>query len=79
MRRRFIGFWIEYFILQPARLEKGMTQAELAEKVGTNKGYISRVENNIKDVRISILQKIVEKGLGEHLELAIKSVICFLK
>lgn len=60
------------FILQQARLEKGMTQEELAEKVGTNKGYISRIENNIKDVRISTLQKIVEKGFGGHLELAIK-------
>lgn len=60
------------FIIQQARLKKGMTQEELAEKVGTNKGYISRVENNIKDVRISTLQKIVEKGFGGHLELVIK-------
>lgn len=60
------------FILQQARLEKGMTQEQLAEKVGTNKGYISRVENNIKDVRISTLQKIIEKGFGGHLELVIK-------
>lgn len=60
------------FILQQARLKKGMTQEELAKKVGTNKGYISRVENNIKDVRISTLQKIVEKGFGGQLELAIK-------
>lgn len=60
------------FILQQARLEKGMTQEELAEKVGTNKGYISRVENNIKDIRISTLQKIIEKGFGGQLELSIK-------
>jgi len=60
------------FFLQQARLKKGMTQAELAEKVGTNKGYISRVENNIKDVRISTLQKIIEKGFGGQLELSIK-------
>jgi len=60
------------FILQQARLAKGMTQEQLAEKVGTNKGYISRVENNIKDVRISTLQKIIEKGFGGQLELAIK-------
>lgn len=59
-------------LLQQARLEKGMTQEQLAEKIGTNKGYISRVENNIKDVRISTLKKIVELGLGGHLELSIK-------
>lgn len=59
-------------LLKQARLEKGMTQEELAEKCGTNKGYISKVENNIKEVRISTLQKIVELGLDGHLELSIK-------
>lgn len=59
-------------LLQQARLEKGLTQEQLAQKIGTNKGYISRVENNIKDVRISTLQKIVEVGLGGHLQLSIK-------
>ncbi len=59
-------------LIQQARLEKGLTQEQLAEKCGTNKGYISRVENNIKDVRISTLQKIVEIGLDGHLQLSIK-------
>ena len=49
-----------------------MTQEELAQKCGTNKGYISKIENNIKEVRISTLQKIVELGLGGHLDLSIK-------
>ncbi len=60
------------FLIQQARLEKGMTQQQLADKCGTNKGYISKIENNIKEVRISTLQKIVELGLGGHLELSIK-------
>jgi len=60
------------FLIQQARLEKGMTQEELAEKCGTNKGYISKIENNIKEARISTLQRIVELGLGGHLELSIK-------
>jgi DNA-binding XRE family transcriptional regulator len=60
------------FMIQQARLEQGLTQQQLAEKVGTNKGYISKVENNIKDVRISTLQKIIEIGLGGHLEFSIK-------
>ena len=51
-------------LLQEARLEKGMTQEQLAEKCGTNKGYISKVENSVKDVRISTLQKIVEVEIG---------------
>lgn len=60
------------FLLQKARLQRGMTQEELAEKCGTNKGYISKVENNMKEIRVSTLQKIVEKGLGGRLELSIK-------
>lgn len=60
------------FLIQQARLEKGLTQEELAKKCGTNKGYISKIENNLKEVRISTLQKIVELGLGGHLDLSIR-------
>ena len=59
-------------LIQEARLEKGLTQDELAEKCGTTKSYISRIENNIKEVRISTLQKIVELGFGGRLQLSIK-------
>lgn len=59
-------------LLQEARLTKGLTQEELAEKVGTTKSYISKIENNIKEARISTLQKIIEPGLDGHLELSIK-------
>ena len=59
-------------LIYEARLEKGLTQEELAEKCGTNKAYISRIENDIKEVRISTLQKIVEVGLGGQLNLSIK-------
>lgn len=64
-------FKLGVLILQ-ARRKKGMTQEQLAEKAGTNKAYISRVENDIKDVRLSTLRKIVENGLGGKLELAVK-------
>lgn len=59
-------------LLHEARLERGLTQEELAEKVGTTKSYISKIENNIKEARISTLQKIIELGLDGHLELSIK-------
>ncbi len=59
-------------LIHEARLEKGLTQAELAEKVGTTKSYISKIENNVKEVRLSTLQKIIELGLGGQLELSIK-------
>ena len=59
-------------LIHEARLEKGLTQAQLAEKVGTTKSYISKIENNIKEVRLSTLKKIVELGLGGQIELSIK-------
>ena len=59
-------------MIHEARIEKGLTQEQLATKSGTTKSYISRIENNIKEVRFSTLQKIVELGLGGKLELAIK-------
>ena len=59
-------------LIYQARLEKGMTQEELANRVGTTKSYISKIENNIKEVRLSTLQKIVELGLGGQLQLNIK-------
>lgn len=58
-------------LLQEARLEKGLTQAELAEKVGTTKSYISKIENGLKEVRFSTLQRIVEMGLGGRVQLSI--------
>lgn len=58
-------------MLLSARKEKGMTQEQLAKKVGTTKSYISLIENNFKEVRISTLQKIVELGFGGKLELKV--------
>jgi ribosome-binding protein aMBF1 (putative translation factor) len=59
-------------LLQEARLKKGLTQEQLADRCGTNKAYISKVENSIKDVRISTLQKIIEVGLGGRLSMSIQ-------
>jgi ribosome-binding protein aMBF1 (putative translation factor) len=59
-------------LIHDARVNMGMTQEQLAEKVGTSKSYISKIENNIKEARISTLQKIVELGFGGRLELSIK-------
>jgi len=59
-------------LIHEARVEKGLTQEQLAEKVGTTKSYISKIENNVKEVRLSTLQRIVELGLGGQLQLSIK-------
>jgi len=59
-------------LIHEARLSKGLTQTELADKCGTTKAYISKVENDVKDVRVATLRKIIEEGLGGQLQLSIK-------
>jgi DNA-binding XRE family transcriptional regulator len=59
-------------LIYDTRIKMGMTQEQLAEKVGTTKFYISKIENNIKEARISTLQKIIELGFGGRLELNVK-------
>lgn len=60
------------FLLQDARLSKGLTQEELASKVGKNKSYISKIENDVKEVRLSTLCEIVEIGLGGKVNVSIE-------
>ncbi|MCG9879017.1 MAG: helix-turn-helix domain-containing protein [Bacteroidia bacterium] len=58
-------------MLQELRKEKGLTQEQLAEKCGTTKTYISRIENNASDIRLSTLMRIIREGLGGHLKLQV--------
>ena len=59
-------------LLEEARLKLGLTHEQLAEKVGTNKSYISRIENNASDIRLSTLMKIIQTGLGGRLKLTLQ-------
>jgi len=56
-------------LLQEMRKEKGMTQAELASKCGTTKNYISRIENDVSDIRLSTLMRIIQQGFGGNLKM----------
>lgn len=58
-------------ILKEARKEANMTQEQLAEKVGTKKSYISRLENGKCDIQLSTLYRIFEFGLGKKVNLLI--------
>lgn len=58
-------------LLGEARIKLGMTQQELAEKCGTNKSYISRIENNASDIRLSTLMRIIRTGFGGQLKLTL--------
>lgn len=63
----------QYFVisevLKEARKEANMTQEQLAEKIGTKKSYISRLENGKCDIQLSTLYKIFEFGLGKRVNL----------
>lgn len=65
----------QYFVissmLKEARKEANMTQDELAEKLGTKKSYISRLENGKCDIQLSTLYRIFEFGLGRRVNLLI--------
>lgn len=56
-------------LIQEARKKRKLTQEELALKCGTTKNYISRIENNASDIRLSTLMRIIREGLGGHLKL----------
>ena len=56
-------------MLKEARKEAKMTQQELAEKTGTKKSYISRIENAKGNIQLSTLIRIFEKGLNRKIGL----------
>ncbi len=58
-------------MLQELRKEQGLTQEQLAQKCGTTKTYISRIENNASDIRLSTLMRIIREGFGLHLKLSV--------
>lgn len=55
--------------LRYARLAAGLSQEELASRIGTTKQYLSRFENGKSDIQVETLTKIVETGLGKKLKI----------
>jgi len=56
-------------MLKEARRASNMTQEQLAEKAGTKKSYISRIENARGNIQLSTLIRIFEKGLNRKIGL----------
>ena len=56
--------------LKEESIRAGLTQEQLAEKIGTKKTYISRLENGKADVQLTTLFRIFE-GLGRRVSLTI--------
>ena len=56
-------------MLKEARKEAKITQEELAQKTGTKKSYISRIENARGNIQLSTLIRIFEIGLNKRIGL----------
>ncbi len=57
-------------MLKQARLNAGMSQVEVAQKLKTHKSAISRIENHAEDVKLSTLVNYAE-ALGKKLDILI--------
>lgn len=58
-------------MLLSAREQAGLTQAEVARRLGTHKSAISRMENHAEDIRLSTLQRYAE-AVGCFLSLELR-------
>ena len=56
-------------MLKDARKEAKITQEQLAEKTGTKKSYISRIENGKGNIQLSTLIRLFELGLNKRIGL----------
>lgn len=56
-------------MLKTARKEAKLTQEELANKAGTKKSYISKLENGKGNIQLSTLIRIFEQGLNRRIRL----------
>lgn len=56
--------------LKAERMRQGLTQDELAEKIGTKKSFISRVENGHVDIQLSTLSRLFN-GLGRRVAVSL--------
>jgi DNA-binding XRE family transcriptional regulator len=56
-------------MLKTARKEAKLTQEELANKAGTKKSYISKLENGKGNIQLSTLIRIFEQGLNRRIGL----------
>jgi HTH-type transcriptional regulator/antitoxin HipB len=58
-------------MLRQARLEAGLTQEEIAERLRTTKSVVSRMENHSTDIRVSTLERFA-KAVGRRIHVALR-------
>ena len=59
-------------LIKEQRKLANLTQEQLADKVGTKKSFISRIENGRSDIQLSTLYKLIEFGLNKKISLTIQ-------
>lgn len=59
-------------MIKEERLLAHLTQEQLAEKTGTKKSFISRIENGHSDIQLSTLYRLLEIGLGKKVTFSFK-------
>lgn len=57
-------------LLKQARIESGLTQAQVATKLKTGKSAISRIENHAEDIRLSTIVNYAQ-AIGKSLKLEV--------
>ena len=71
--RDFDRGYAEYkigMLLREARLNAGLTQDEIADRIKTKKSNISRIENHAEDIKLSTLEKFAA-AVGKRVEVKI--------
>lgn len=58
-------------IIQELRKRNKITQEQLAKKCGTTKNYISRIENDASDIRLSTFMRIINCGFNGELRFCV--------
>ena len=74
IKKAYERLWPEFAVIEmiiEKRIKNGLSQKELAKKIGTKQSAISRFESGNYNPSISFLQKIV-KALGARLKISLQ-------
>ncbi len=72
-KKEYDALELEYSIIEQVirkRLDKGLSQKQLADKIGTKQSAISRLEGGNSNPSVAFLEK-VSKALGGKLQISI--------
>ena len=58
-------------IIKEERRSAKLTQEQLAQRIGSKKSFISRIENGKTDIQLSTLYRLLEIGLGKKVEVSV--------